>query len=96
MFPIAWAIMESENKSSWIWFINALQNQLGTTYGSGFTIVSDQQKRLVEALHACLPNAEHQKCARQVHAHFREKHKMTIASDLYWEAVYSLNEPDWR
>ncbi|CAI0415121.1 unnamed protein product [Linum tenue] len=44
MFPIAWAIVESENKSSWIWFINALQNQLGTEDGSGFTIVSDQQK----------------------------------------------------
>ncbi|CAI0561050.1 unnamed protein product [Linum tenue] len=44
MFPIAWAVVESENKSSWIWFVSALQEQLGTLDGKGFTIVSDQQK----------------------------------------------------
>ncbi|CAL1371209.1 unnamed protein product [Linum trigynum] len=96
MYPIAWAVVESENGSSWTWFIQTLKEQLHIVDGNCWTIVSDQQKGLVDAIHECLPHAEHRKCARHVHAHFKAKHRFDMATTLYWEAVYSTNEPDWK
>ncbi|XP_078442494.1 uncharacterized protein LOC144712171 [Wolffia australiana] len=46
MFPIAWAVVEGENQSSWTWFIQLLMNDLGMVDGNGWTIISDQQKVL--------------------------------------------------
>ncbi|CAN0928547.1 hypothetical protein LINGRAHAP2_LOCUS36562 [Linum grandiflorum] len=44
MFPIAWAVVESENRSSWGWFITILQETMGLDDGTGWTVISDQQK----------------------------------------------------
>ncbi|XP_078433650.1 uncharacterized protein LOC144704937 [Wolffia australiana] len=44
MFPIAWAVVEGENQSSWTWFIQLLMNDLGMVDGNGWTLIRDQQK----------------------------------------------------
>ena len=44
MFPIAWAVVEWENQTSWTWFIQLLMRDLGIFDGLGWTIISDQQK----------------------------------------------------
>ncbi|CAN0900319.1 hypothetical protein LINGRAHAP2_LOCUS20772 [Linum grandiflorum] len=44
MYPIAWAVVESENRSSWTWFISILQEELGFADGTGWSVISDQQK----------------------------------------------------
>ena len=44
MFPIAWAVVEGENQTSWTWFIQLLMRELGIYDGLGWTIISDQQK----------------------------------------------------
>lgn len=41
-FPIAFAVVEAENKNSWAWFINLLLGDLGTS--RRYTFTSDQQK----------------------------------------------------
>ncbi|CAN1130545.1 hypothetical protein LINPERHAP2_LOCUS26205 [Linum perenne] len=46
MFPIAWAVVEGENRDSWGWFITILQEELNLGDGSGWSIISDQQKVL--------------------------------------------------
>ncbi|CAN1184738.1 hypothetical protein LINPERHAP2_LOCUS37152 [Linum perenne] len=48
MFPIAWAVVEGENHSSWGWFIEIIQEELNLGDGTGWSIISDQQK--VEAV----------------------------------------------
>lgn len=44
MYPVAYAVVESENGDSWSWFIELLRDDLSLGDGSGFTIISDQQK----------------------------------------------------
>ena len=44
MFPIAWAVVEGENQTSWTWFIQLLMGDLEISNGLGWTIISDQQK----------------------------------------------------
>lgn len=44
MYLIAWAIVESENKESWGWFIQLLVGDLEDNDGVRWTIINDQQK----------------------------------------------------
>ncbi|KAK8921673.1 hypothetical protein KSP39_PZI020069 [Platanthera zijinensis] len=41
MLPIAYAIVEAENKDSWSWFLDNLSRDIGSR---GITYISDQQK----------------------------------------------------
>ncbi|CAN1153088.1 hypothetical protein LINPERHAP2_LOCUS19166 [Linum perenne] len=68
MFPLAWAVTEGETTSSWKWFVELVHDQLQLDQGNGWTVISDQQKGLVQALDQFLPHAEHRKCARHVFA----------------------------
>ncbi|CAL1387920.1 unnamed protein product [Linum trigynum] len=96
MYPIAWAVMEGENANSWRWFVNILSQELGLTDGRGWTIISDQQKGLIEATHELLPDAEHRKCACHVYANWKAKNKTDRVRELFWKAVYACNENDWK
>lgn len=44
MYPLAWAIAEGENNSSWTWFISQLQTDLELGDGSGIAIISDEHQ----------------------------------------------------
>ncbi|CAN1164691.1 hypothetical protein LINPERPRIM_LOCUS33325, partial [Linum perenne] len=59
--------------------------------GTGWSVITDQQKGLVDALQAFLPRAEHMKCARHVSANWKVKHKTEPARTAFWDAVYSSN-----
>ncbi|KAL7248867.1 hypothetical protein ACSBR1_011116 [Camellia fascicularis] len=44
MYPIAYAMAESENKESWTWFVENLFECIGTSAEHGWTFITDQQK----------------------------------------------------
>ena len=45
MLPIAYAVVEVENKDSWSWFLELLIKDLGgPTVCASYTFISDQQK----------------------------------------------------
>ncbi|KAK9153010.1 hypothetical protein Sjap_000490 [Stephania japonica] len=44
MFPIAWAVVQVENTTTWTWFIRCLQRDIQLGDGEGITIMSDMQK----------------------------------------------------
>ncbi|CAN1131999.1 hypothetical protein LINPERHAP2_LOCUS6745 [Linum perenne] len=75
MYPIAWAVVEGENRSSWTWFLDNIRDHLDMADGTGWSIISDQQKTCIEALVDILPFVEHRKCARHVSANWKIKHK---------------------
>ncbi|XP_021770710.1 uncharacterized protein LOC110734890 [Chenopodium quinoa] len=72
MFPIAWAVVEVESGDSWRWFLELLSQDLGTTSGVGYTIMSDQQKGLIQAISEIWNQAEVKCCARHVYCNFRD------------------------
>ena len=43
-YPLAYAVVESENKDSWLWFLDCLGDDLELTRMSNFTFVTDRQK----------------------------------------------------
>ena len=44
IFPIAWAIVNVENKDNWSWFLELLGEDIGMPNGNGLTLMSDQHK----------------------------------------------------
>lgn len=50
MYPIAWAVVETKNIDSWSWFLLLLAEDLGVLGGSGCTVMSDQQKGLLNTI----------------------------------------------
>ena len=44
MFPIAWAVINVENKDNWLWFLVSLGDELNLNRGADFTIISDGHK----------------------------------------------------
>ncbi|CAN0840065.1 hypothetical protein LINGRAHAP2_LOCUS2730 [Linum grandiflorum] len=96
MFPIAWAVVESENKDSWNWFVTMLADHLGIEDGTRWSVISDQQKGLVDSLLTVLPCAEHRKCARHVSANWKIKHKSGASRKEFWRCVYASNEAEFN
>ncbi|XP_021750658.1 uncharacterized protein LOC110716347 [Chenopodium quinoa] len=47
MYPIAWAVVEGENNTSWEWFLNNLSKSLQLGDGSGTVIVSDEHQAIL-------------------------------------------------
>ncbi|CAI9293987.1 unnamed protein product [Lactuca saligna] len=46
VYPIAWAVVDVENKSNWTWFLELLIGDLDLIDGRGLVVISDQHKIL--------------------------------------------------
>lgn len=46
MLPLAWAVIEVENKFTWAWFVKLLKEDLQLGDGTHIIIISDIQKGL--------------------------------------------------
>ncbi|XP_017410575.1 uncharacterized protein LOC108322825 [Vigna angularis] len=86
MLPLAYAIVEVENKETWSWFLELLIEDLGgIDVCDACTFMSDQQKGLLPALSELLLGAEHRFCMRHLYANFRKKFRgQTLKNLMYW------------
>lgn len=96
IYPIAWAIVETENTDSWRWFIKLLVEDLEGGDGSGWTVVSDQQKGLKVAIDELLPFAEHRNCSRHIYANFRKKFSSLALRKAFWATSMSTYEAEFK
>ena len=76
MFPISYAVVESENYESWKWFTDQLAEDLVLGDGAWYTVISDQQKGLDKALNEVLPRVEHRFCSRHIYSNIRKRYKL--------------------
>ncbi|XP_012851412.1 PREDICTED: uncharacterized protein LOC105971112 [Erythranthe guttata] len=92
MFPLAIAVVESECKESWGWFLNLLVSAFGNNDITTCTFISDRQKGLVESFNTILPHTEHRFCVRHLYANFKLRFKDKILKDLMWSAARAYLE----
>jgi len=52
-------VIERENSVSWSWFMSLVAKDFQMGYDCGWTIMSNQQKGLVDSIRNILPQAEH-------------------------------------
>ncbi|GKB10963.1 pentatricopeptide repeat-containing protein, partial [Tanacetum coccineum] len=74
IYPVAWVVVNVENKDIWTWFLELLLENLGSSRGNGLTLMSDQHKSLMEVVKDVMPNAEHRQCARHIYENFRKQY----------------------
>ncbi|CAI9282734.1 unnamed protein product [Lactuca saligna] len=87
IFPIAWVVVEVENKETWKWFLDLLLDDIEMGIGHGLTLISDQHKGLIEAVKERVPAAEHRQCARHIYANFKKSFKVDRACDAYENGI---------
>lgn len=83
-FPIAYAIVQKENTDSWSWFLRLLIEDLGIDNPASFTMMSDRQKGLENALAQHFEGAEVRFCVRHLHANFKKEHPGLLRKQLLW------------
>ncbi|XP_024013228.1 uncharacterized protein LOC112087550 [Eutrema salsugineum] len=97
MFPIAWAVVDVENEVNWRWFIEKLKSDLNLQNGDGFTLISDRQKGLLNAVSDLQPRVEHRMCARHIYANLKKKHpNRADMKSLFWKVAKSYNKPHYE
>nr|XP_040251478.1 uncharacterized protein LOC120968635 [Aegilops tauschii subsp. strangulata] len=72
IFPIAIGIVDKEDKESWTWFLSQLRACIGEGNKWGtYTIISDRQKGLLNAIQAVFPHSPQRYCLRHIYANFQ-------------------------
>ncbi|XP_016652612.1 PREDICTED: uncharacterized protein LOC107881976 [Prunus mume] len=71
LYPVSYAVVEVESKSSWLWFLELLIEDLKIENGKAWVFMSDKQKGLIPAIETLLPTAEHRMCVRHLYSNFR-------------------------
>ncbi|KAL8144883.1 hypothetical protein AgCh_003185 [Apium graveolens] len=89
IFLIAYAVVENENTDSWRWFTDSLTEDLRLGDGTGYTIISDQQKGLDNALKDLLPGVEHRFCSRHLYSNYRKRFSSLLLKIALWNACMS-------
>ena len=71
MFPVAYALVEAESRSSWLWFLELLNSYLQLNNKEGMTWISDKQKGVIDAITQLFPFSEHMHCVKYLHNNFK-------------------------
>ncbi|KAL0461237.1 UNVERIFIED_CONTAM: hypothetical protein Slati_0011300 [Sesamum latifolium] len=71
MYPIAYAIVENENKDSWVRFLSLLQSDLEIDEEYAWSFMSDKQKGLIPFFESLFPNAENRFYVRHLHSNIK-------------------------
>ncbi|XP_022041036.1 uncharacterized protein LOC110943606 [Helianthus annuus] len=96
IYPIAYAIVESENLSSWTWFLEFLGSDLDLGGNSNFTFISDRQKGIVQAVTRLFPCAEHRYCLRHIYENMRGTFKGDLYKNMLWKCASATTIPEFQ
>ncbi|KAL0323663.1 UNVERIFIED_CONTAM: hypothetical protein Scaly_2333400 [Sesamum calycinum] len=92
LFPVAFAVVESECKESWTFFFENLSMLVGGfSVDKPWTFMSDRQKGLVETINEVVPHAINRRCARHIYANFRSQFAGTALKRYFWQAARSYS-----
>nr|GEY86759.1 transposase, mutator type [Tanacetum cinerariifolium] len=59
IYPLTYAIVESENKDSWKWFLECVGDDLHLFRNSNFTFISDRQHGIIPAIAESFPSTKY-------------------------------------
>ncbi|KAM3338053.1 hypothetical protein P3S68_032379 [Capsicum galapagoense] len=98
MLPLAWAVVEIENKITWSWFIRIVKKDLQLGDGIDLTVITDMQKELEIAVTEYLPNVEQRMCARHILANWSKNAicKGIEKKKYFWMCARSTFEAELR
>ncbi|XP_077233932.1 uncharacterized protein LOC143876142 [Tasmannia lanceolata] len=92
LFPLAFGVVDVETDESWMWFLSELHKvlEMNTEKIPQFTILSDGQKGLVDAVKRKFPSAYHGFCMRHLSENIGKEFKNSRLVQLLWKAAFSI------
>ncbi|GMI81513.1 hypothetical protein HRI_001820600 [Hibiscus trionum] len=88
IYPVAFAVIESECESAWCWFLKILAADLKINNSHMFTFMTDRQKGLMDAVPELFPYAEHRTCVRHLYSNSKTNDFVEKAlKDQLWKAA---------
>ncbi|GJU75004.1 chloroplast stem-loop binding protein of 41 kDa b, chloroplastic [Tanacetum coccineum] len=96
IYPLAYALVEAESKSSWCWFLQCLVDDIDLHPNSNFTFISDRQKGIIPAIKTVYPSVEHRYCLRHIHENMKQGWCGQAYKDLLWRAASAINVRDFE
>ncbi|KAL4364016.1 hypothetical protein GQ457_04G008290 [Hibiscus cannabinus] len=89
IYPISFAVVESENQSSWCWFLELLVTDLEIENSHSFTFMTDRQKGLMDAVPELFPYSAHRTCVRHLYSNAKTSGVFTgkALKDQLWKAA---------
>ncbi|KAK8549823.1 hypothetical protein V6N13_055389 [Hibiscus sabdariffa] len=97
IYPIAFAVVESENQSSWNWFLKILGNDLEINNSNSFTFMTDRQKGLMEAVLEQFPYSEHRTCVRHLYSNSKTNgFTGKTLKDQLWKAARATYKREFQ
>ncbi|KAL2485962.1 MuDR family transposase [Abeliophyllum distichum] len=96
MFPIAYAVVDTENGENWTWFLSLLGSDLQIGNPFQWTFISDKQKGLMQAVRTLFEESEHRTCVRHLYNNFKLNHKGMVLKHTLWNAARATNVLMWQ
>ncbi|KAM0925789.1 hypothetical protein ACQ4PT_003952 [Festuca glaucescens] len=84
IYAIAIAAIEVEDTANWTWFLEILKSDLGIINTTPWTIMSDKQKGLINAVRQVFPDEEHRFCVRHMWQNFQQLFRGDVLKNLLW------------
>nr|XP_043639243.1 uncharacterized protein LOC122610313 [Erigeron canadensis] len=95
IYPIAYAVVEVENRDSWTWFFEYLGDDFELATNSNFTFITDIQKGLIQAINNVFPTAEHRYCLKRIHENMKLHWRGRAYKDHLWRCATATTKPQF-
>nr|GEY50068.1 transposase, mutator type [Tanacetum cinerariifolium] len=92
IYPFAYAIVKSENKDSWKWFLECVGDDLYLFINSNFTFISDRQKGIIPAIAESFPIVEHRFCLKHIYDNMKLSWRGQLYKEMLWRCATSHME----
>ncbi|XP_076888175.1 uncharacterized protein LOC143538507 [Bidens hawaiensis] len=96
IYPVCYAIVESESFSSWTWFLELMADGLEIGSNSRFTFMSDRKKGLLQAIQTLFPCAKHRYCLRHIHENMKlAGYRGVLYKNMLYKCATSTTKPEF-
>ncbi|KAL5561682.1 hypothetical protein UlMin_031429 [Ulmus minor] len=92
-YPLAWGIVDFENKDAWTWFLTQLKEIIGDT--DELALISDRAPSIKKAISIVFEKAHHGACAWHVAQNIKNKFKCADIMGSYWSTVNAYRCEDF-
>ncbi|KAK0605702.1 hypothetical protein LWI29_029774 [Acer saccharum] len=92
MYPVAYALVESECKDTRCWFLKLLGADLELNNSYGIVWITNKQKGLIDAIGELFPNSKHRFYVKHFYNNFKLEHKGLLLKQILWGAAKSTTK----
>src|SRR5579859_6159202 len=106
LFPLVYSVVDAENDSNWLWFLEHLRNVLTihTTWpilnadddSDKLVFLSARQKGLIEGVDCLFPHSPHAYCLRHLKDNIHKQFKHPELKTLLWKAASAPTGTDFN